>query len=190
MNFDLLIPLIPALPLAGFLVTAAIGRRLGARAHWIPVLAVVASWAIAMIVVYTALTDGAPFGADRAYGAADLLREQPGVDVAGVGYRVAIPVSTFYRLGEEGTEVSLRVHTHVREDALALFGFLTAHEQDLFERQLRAGLARGSVDRGEPAGGYPDLASGRLDDCVHNRHLCKGNSVQPKGFDCKGLQLG
>jgi Holliday junction DNA helicase RuvA len=69
-----------------------------------------------------------------------VLRKSPQeviVDVAGVGYRVAIPVSTFYRLGEEGSEVSLRVHTHVREDALALFGFLTAHEQDLFERLIQ-----------------------------------------------------
>jgi NADH-quinone oxidoreductase subunit L len=64
MNFDVLIPLIPGLPLAGFLVTAAIGRRLDKRAHWIPVLAVVASWAIAMLVVYSALTDAAPFGAE------------------------------------------------------------------------------------------------------------------------------
>ena len=69
-----------------------------------------------------------------------LLRKSPQevvVDAGGVGYRVAIPVSTFYRLGEEGTEVSLRVHTHVREDTLALFGFLTAHEQDLFERLIQ-----------------------------------------------------
>ena len=69
-----------------------------------------------------------------------VLRKSPQeviVDVSGVGYRVAIPVSTFYRLGEEGTEVSLRVHTHVREDALALYGFLTAHEQDLFERLIQ-----------------------------------------------------
>jgi holliday junction DNA helicase RuvA len=69
-----------------------------------------------------------------------VLRKNPQeviVDVAGVGYKVAIPVSTFYRLGEEGAEVSLRVHTHVREDALALYGFLTAHEQDLFERLIQ-----------------------------------------------------
>jgi Holliday junction DNA helicase RuvA len=68
-----------------------------------------------------------------------LLRKNPQevvVEAGGVGYRVAIPVSTFYRLGEEGAEVSLRVHTHVREDALALFGFLTAHEQDVFERLI------------------------------------------------------
>jgi Holliday junction DNA helicase RuvA len=69
-----------------------------------------------------------------------LLRKSPQeaiVDVTGVGYRVAIPVSTFYRLGEEGSDVSLRVHTHVREDALALYGFSTAHEQDLFERLIQ-----------------------------------------------------
>jgi len=58
------------------------------------------------------------------------------VDVGGVGYRVAIPLSTFYRLGEPGGEVTLLTHTHVREDALALFGFLTAAEQALFERLI------------------------------------------------------
>jgi Holliday junction DNA helicase RuvA len=58
------------------------------------------------------------------------------VDVGGVGYCVTIPVSTFYQLGEPGDEVTLRTHTHVREDALALFGFLTALEQTLFERLI------------------------------------------------------
>jgi holliday junction DNA helicase RuvA len=58
------------------------------------------------------------------------------VDVGGVGYRVAIPVSTFYRVGEEGDELSLRIHTQVREDTLALFGFLTAAEQEVFERLI------------------------------------------------------
>ena len=62
MNFDTLIPLIAALPLAGFLFTAAVGRRLGKQAHWVPVLGVGASWAIAMLVAYTALTGGEPFG--------------------------------------------------------------------------------------------------------------------------------
>src|SRR5918996_4597060 len=58
------------------------------------------------------------------------------VDVQGVGYEVHVPLSTFYGLGEPGTAVSLRVHTHVREDALALFGFATRLEQDLFERLI------------------------------------------------------
>jgi Holliday junction DNA helicase RuvA len=58
------------------------------------------------------------------------------VDVGGVGYRVMIPVSTFYRLGDEGGEVRLRVHTHVREDILQLYGFGTAREQRLFEKLI------------------------------------------------------
>jgi holliday junction DNA helicase RuvA len=68
-----------------------------------------------------------------------LLRKAPQavvIDVGGVGYRASIPVSTFYRLGEEGSEVSLRIHTHVREDALALFGFASAGEHELFERLI------------------------------------------------------
>lgn len=54
------------------------------------------------------------------------------VDVAGVGYEVTIPLSTFYELGEVGSDVSLRIFTHVREDALQLFGFKTARERDLY----------------------------------------------------------
>jgi Holliday junction DNA helicase RuvA len=71
-----------------------------------------------------------------------ILRKGPQevvVDVAGVGYRVAIPVSTFYRLGEPGSDVELRTYTHVREDALALYGFLTGAEQELFERLISVG---------------------------------------------------
>jgi len=54
------------------------------------------------------------------------------VDVGGVGYDVAIPLSTFYELGEVGAPVQLRVYTHVREDTLQLFGFKTARERELF----------------------------------------------------------
>ena len=68
-----------------------------------------------------------------------LLEKQPNrivLDVGGVGYDVAVPLSTFYGLGEPGADVALRVHTHVREDALALYGFATALELDLFERLI------------------------------------------------------
>jgi Holliday junction DNA helicase RuvA len=54
------------------------------------------------------------------------------VDVGGVGYDVAIPLSTFYELGEVGQPVQLRVYTHVREDAIQLFGFKTTRERELF----------------------------------------------------------
>ncbi|MGK2945157.1 MAG: Holliday junction branch migration protein RuvA [Desulfuromonadales bacterium] len=53
------------------------------------------------------------------------------IDVGGVGYRLSIPLSTFYSLPETG-EVSLFTHTHVREDALLLYGFLTLEEKNLF----------------------------------------------------------
>lgn len=54
------------------------------------------------------------------------------VDVGGVGYEVNIPLSTFYELGEPGSDVALRVYTHVREDAIQLFGFRTMRERELF----------------------------------------------------------
>ena len=58
------------------------------------------------------------------------------VDVGGVGYDVAVPLSTFYAVGDPGARVALRIHTHVREDALQLFGFSTALELTLFERLI------------------------------------------------------
>jgi Holliday junction DNA helicase RuvA len=61
------------------------------------------------------------------------------VDVNGVGYEVHVPLSTFYSVGEPGGRVSLRVHTHVREEALQLFGFATALELALFERLIAIG---------------------------------------------------
>jgi holliday junction DNA helicase RuvA len=68
-----------------------------------------------------------------------ILAKQPNrivVDVAGVGYDVSVPLSTFYGLGEAGSDIALRIHTHVREDALALYGFATRIEQELFERLI------------------------------------------------------
>ena len=58
------------------------------------------------------------------------------VDVGGVGYDVSIPVSTYSHLPEAGAEVRLRIHTHVREDALALYGFLSQDEKALFEKLI------------------------------------------------------
>jgi holliday junction DNA helicase RuvA len=54
------------------------------------------------------------------------------LDVAGVGYEVTIPVSTFYDMEEPGAQLQLRIYTHVREDALQLFGFRTSRERELF----------------------------------------------------------
>lgn len=54
------------------------------------------------------------------------------VDVSGVGYEVSIPFSTFYEVGDVGSNVELRIYTHVKEDALQLYGFKTLQERQLF----------------------------------------------------------
>src|SRR3989441_12393331 len=60
------------------------------------------------------------------------------VDVNGVGYLVSIPLSTFYALGELHEDVTLLVHTHLREDSIALYGFLTAREKQFFALLISA----------------------------------------------------
>jgi Holliday junction DNA helicase RuvA len=68
-----------------------------------------------------------------------LLEKHPNqaiVEAGGVGYDVTIPVSTYTALAAPGTEVALRIHTQVREDAIALFGFTTVQEKALFEKLI------------------------------------------------------
>ncbi|MBG98935.1 MAG: Holliday junction branch migration protein RuvA [Solibacterales bacterium] len=71
-----------------------------------------------------------------------LREKQPNlvtVDVAGVGYAVIIPVSTYAQLNSTGTDISLEIHTHVREDALVLFGFISKREKGVFEKLITVG---------------------------------------------------
>ncbi len=99
---------------------------------------------------------------------ADKRPNQVLIDVGGVGYQVHIPLSTFYALGELREEVTLLVHTHLREDAIALYGFLTAREKHFFELLISAsGVGPGlalkilsgmSVDELVPAIRRGDLA--------------------------------
>jgi len=68
-----------------------------------------------------------------------LLSKKPNVlliDVQGVGYEVNIPLTSFYELPDEGNEVTLKIHTHVREDALVLFGFHSQREKEFFLKLL------------------------------------------------------
>jgi Holliday junction DNA helicase RuvA len=93
-----------------------------------------------------------------------LFSKQPNqliVDVNGVGYEVTVPLSTFYEIGEIGTVIQLLIHTHVREDTLALYGFKTRKEKQMFEQltsisgigpKLGIGILSGmSVDELVPA---------------------------------------
>ena len=68
-----------------------------------------------------------------------LLEKHPNrviIDVNSVGYDVHVPLSTFYEMAEPGEEIALRIHTHVREDALLLYGFATVLELQIFERLI------------------------------------------------------
>lgn len=68
-----------------------------------------------------------------------IFEKQPNaavVEVGGVGYALTIPISTFSNLPNVGDEAAFHVHTHVREDALALFGFLTRAEREIFEKLI------------------------------------------------------
>ncbi len=58
------------------------------------------------------------------------------VDANGVGYRIFIPLTTFYELPETGAPVTLHVHTHVKQDAINLFGFYTIQERDIFQLMI------------------------------------------------------
>src|SRR3954470_16808951 len=115
--------------------------------------------------VYGAVTLGAP------HALAPLLLEHPNLRPAALAlhHRDHLGVGDIRRAGEALAPVFL-------------------DEQDLIDRQLVAWLARRSVDGHEPARRHPGLTAAVLDDRVHNRHLCKGPSLTPKSFDCKGLE--
>jgi holliday junction DNA helicase RuvA len=94
------------------------------------------------------------------------------LDVHDVGYRVFIPLSTYYDLPEVNAAVSVLIHTYVREDTLQLFGFLTVDERDLFEALLRvtkvgpklalamlSGLSAGDLQRAVIEGDIPRLSA-------------------------------
>ena len=69
----------------------------------------------------------------------NLLEKHPNqivLDVGGVGYEVQIPISTYSALPDMGSQAAIRIHTHVREDAIVLYGFATAEEKALFERLI------------------------------------------------------
>jgi holliday junction DNA helicase RuvA len=94
-----------------------------------------------------------------AYLRGNVLRHGPDhvvVDVGGVGYLVSVPASARERVGPAGSPVELHIHTHVREDQLALFGFATADELELFQMLIQ-------VDGVGPKVGLAILSSASID---------------------------
>jgi len=75
------------------------------------------------------------------------------VDVRGVGYRVVVPLITFYELPEVGQPVVIHIHTHVREDAVNLYGFHSREERAVFQLMISvSGIGRRRVDPGRDDG--------------------------------------
>ena len=86
------------------------------------------------------------------------------IDVHGVGYAVSLPLPTYYEVQRQpaGAEVSFFVHTHVREDALALYGFLTERERALFERLITVSGVGPRLARAILSGLPPEVLLGAL----------------------------
>src|SRR4030065_2390889 len=95
-----------------------------------------------------------------AYLKGTLIRKQPNqvvIDTGGVGYCAAIPLSTFFKLGEISSEVEILVHTHMTDSALSLFGFATSSEKEIFLKLIGISgigpkLAMNILSGREPAG--------------------------------------
>jgi holliday junction DNA helicase RuvA len=109
-----------------------------------------------------------------------LLSKKPNqvlLDVQGVGYEVHIPLTSFYELPAEGGEVLLRIHTHVREDALLLFGFISQKEKDLFLKLI-------SISGIGPKLAISILSGGRVDElalAVANGNLARLTTIPGVG---------
>jgi Holliday junction DNA helicase RuvA len=94
------------------------------------------------------------------------------IEAGGVGYGVSIPVSTFYELGDVGSDTALHIYTHIREDALALYGFRTEQEKSLFEKLIGVSgvgpkLAITILSGLETAELIPAIQKGNIDRLVH-----------------------
>lgn len=112
--------------------------------------------------------------------AGTLLDKQPGsavVDVGGVGYQVSIPLSTYEEIGDPGSRVELHVHTHVREDAIALYGFHTLFEKEIFTRLI--GVS--GIGPRTALAVLSGLGAGDLIESVRTRDVARMSSVPGVG---------
>ncbi|PIV85066.1 MAG: Holliday junction branch migration protein RuvA [Nitrospirae bacterium CG_4_9_14_3_um_filter_53_35] len=131
------------------------------------------------------------------------------VDVNGVGYLLEIPLSTFYQLPEAGAQVCLKAYTHVRDNAMQIFGFLTSSEKDLFEQlisvskvgprialtllsgldtgSLRTAIRHGDVERLRGIPGVGRKTSERI--CMELKDKIPDEPINPEGVSSAALSL-
>lgn len=111
-----------------------------------------------------------------AYLSGKLLEKEPGIvilDVNGVGYEVAIPLSTFYEIGEAGSDLSLRIFTLVREDALQLFGFKSNLERELFLKLISVS----GIGAKSGIGILSGMSADEIIAAIRGNNLAKLNSI-------------
>lgn len=95
------------------------------------------------------------------------------VDVNGVGYEVAIPLSTFYELGEVGSDVQLRIYTYVREDTLSLFGFKSLREKELFLKLISVS----GIGAKSGIGILSGMSADEIINAIRSNNLVRLNSI-------------
>lgn len=95
------------------------------------------------------------------------------VDVNGVGYEVAIPLSTFYELGEIGSDVQLRIYTYVREDTLSLFGFKSLREKELFLKLISVS----GIGAKSGIGILSGMSADEIINAIRSNNLVRLNSI-------------
>jgi holliday junction DNA helicase RuvA len=95
------------------------------------------------------------------------------VEVNGVGYEVAIPLSTFYELGEIGSDVALRIYTYVREDTLSLFGFKTQREKELFLKLISVS----GIGAKSGIGILSGMSADEIINAIRSNNLMRLNSI-------------
>lgn len=95
------------------------------------------------------------------------------VDVNGVGYEVSIPLSTFYELGEIGSDVALRIYTYVREDTLSLFGFKTMREKELFLKLISVS----GIGAKSGIGILSGMSADEIINAIRSNNLMRLNSI-------------
>lgn len=95
------------------------------------------------------------------------------LDVNGVGYEVAIPLSTFYELGEIGSDVQLRIYTYVREDTLSLFGFKSLREKELFLKLISVS----GIGAKSGIGILSGMSADEIINAIRSNNLVRLNSI-------------
>jgi Holliday junction DNA helicase RuvA len=95
------------------------------------------------------------------------------VDVNGVGYEVMIPLSTFYELGEIGSDVALRIYTYVREDTLSLFGFKSLREKELFLKLISVS----GIGAKSGIGILSGMSADEIINAIRSNNLVRLNSI-------------